>query len=72
MNFHAVRAIYGFEMARTRNQLLQAPVASGDYRIFGGGAENKSKEKGGIPSTLMQGEFPCPGVAYAPERSVVV
>jgi ABC-2 type transport system permease protein len=63
MNFHAVRAIYGFEMARTRRTLLQsivAPVLSTSlyFVVFGAAIGSRMTEIDGV----SYGAFIVPGL----------
>jgi ABC-2 type transport system permease protein len=63
MNFHAVRAIYGFEMARTRRTLLQsiiAPVLSTSlyFVVFGTAIGSRMTEIDGV----SYGAFIVPGL----------
>ena len=63
MNLYAVRAIYGFEMARTRRTLLQSIVApvittSLYFVIFGGAIGSRIPEVGGV----SYGAFLVPGL----------
>ena len=63
MNFHAVRAIYGFEMARTRRTLMQSvisPVISTSlyFVVFGAAIGSRIQEVGGI----SYGAFIVPGL----------
>ena len=53
MNTHAIRAIYGFEMARTRRTLLQSivsPVLSTSlyFVVFGGAIGSRMSQIGGV------------------------
>lgn len=63
LNVHAVRAIYGFELARTRRTLLQsiaAPVISTSlyFIVFGGAIGSRMTPIGGVP----YGAFIVPGL----------
>jgi ABC-2 type transport system permease protein len=63
MNTHAVRAIYGFEMARTRRTLLQSivsPVLSTSlyFVVFGAAIGSRITEVGGV----SYGAFIVPGL----------
>jgi len=63
MNVHAVRAIYGFEMARTRRTLLQsvvAPVISTSlyFVVFGAAIGSRISNVEGVP----YGAFIVPGL----------
>jgi ABC-2 type transport system permease protein len=63
MNVHAVRAIYGFEMARTRRTLLQsivAPVISTSlyFVVFGAAIGSRISNIEGVP----YGAFIVPGL----------
>jgi ABC-2 type transport system permease protein len=63
MNLHAVRAIYGFEMARTRRTLLQSivsPVISTSlyFVVFGSAIGSRISEVDGVP----YGAFIVPGL----------
>jgi ABC-2 type transport system permease protein len=63
MNWHAIRAIYGFEMARTRRTLLQSivsPVISTAlyFVVFGAAIGSRIPEVGGI----SYGAFIVPGL----------
>ncbi len=63
MNLHAVRAIYAFEMARTRRTLLQSivsPVISTSlyFVVFGAAIGSRIQEIGGI----SYGSFIVPGL----------
>jgi ABC-2 type transport system permease protein len=63
MNLHAVRAIYGFEMARTRRTLLQsiiAPVLSTSlyFVVFGAAIGSRMTEIDGV----SYGAFIVPGL----------
>jgi ABC-2 type transport system permease protein len=63
MNLHAVRAIYGFEMARTRRTLLQSivsPVLSTSlyFVVFGAAIGSRISEIGGV----SYGAFIVPGL----------
>jgi ABC-2 type transport system permease protein len=63
MNVHAVRAIYGFEMARTRRTLMQSivsPVLSTSlyFVVFGSAIGSRIQEVGGI----SYGSFIVPGL----------
>ena len=63
MNLHAVRAIYGFEMARTRRTLLQSvvsPVISTSlyFVVFGSAIGGRISEVGGV----SYGAFLVPGL----------
>ena len=63
MNLHAVRAIYGFEMARTRRTLMQSivsPVLSTSlyFVVFGSAIGSRIQEVGGI----SYGAFIVPGL----------
>ena len=63
MNIHAVRAIYGFEMARTRRTLMQSvisPVISTSlyFVVFGAAIGSRIQEVGGI----SYGAFIVPGL----------
>ncbi len=63
MNIHAVRAIYGFEMARTRRTLLQSivsPVVSTTlyFVVFGAAIGSRIPEVDGVP----YGAFIVPGL----------
>jgi ABC-2 type transport system permease protein len=63
MNIHAIRAIYGFEMARTRRTLMQsiiAPVISTSlyFVVFGGAIGARIQEVEGVP----YGAFIVPGL----------
>ena len=63
MNVHAVRAIYGFEMARTRRTLMQSiisPVISTSlyFVVFGAAIGSRIQEVGGI----SYGAFIVPGL----------
>ena len=63
MNVHAVRAIYGFEMARTRRTLLQsivAPVISTSlyFVVFGAAIGSRISTVEGVP----YGAFIVPGL----------
>jgi ABC-2 type transport system permease protein len=63
MNLHAVRAIYGFEMARTRRTLMQSvisPVISTSlyFVVFGAAIGSRIQEVGGI----SYGAFIVPGL----------
>jgi ABC-2 type transport system permease protein len=63
MNFYAVRAIYGFEMARTRRTLLQsvvAPVISTSlyFVVFGAAIGSRIQEIDGV----SYGAFIVPGL----------
>ncbi|HEV3240315.1 MAG TPA: ABC transporter permease [Casimicrobiaceae bacterium] len=63
MNLYAVRAIYSFEMARTRRTLMQSiisPVISTSlyFVVFGAAIGSRIQEVGGIP----YGAFIVPGL----------
>lgn len=63
MNFRAIQAIYGFEMARTFRTLLQSivsPVVSTSlyFVVFGGAIGSRIQEVDGIP----YGSFIVPGL----------
>ncbi len=63
MNLHAVRAIYGFEMARTRRTLMQSivsPVLSTSlyFIVFGAAIGSRIPEVGGV----SYGAFIVPGL----------
>src|SRR5689334_1437606 len=63
MNTHAIRAIYGFEMARTRRTLMQSivsPVLSTSlyFVVFGSAIGSRIQEVGGI----SYGSFIVPGL----------
>jgi ABC-2 type transport system permease protein len=63
MNIHAIRAIYGFEMARTRRTLMQSvisPVISTSlyFVVFGAAIGSRIQEIGGI----SYGAFIVPGL----------
>ena len=63
MNVHAIRAIYGFEMARTRRTLMQSivsPVLSTSlyFVVFGAAIGGRIQEIGGIG----YGSFIVPGL----------
>ena len=63
MNRHAIRAIYGFEMARTRRTLLQSivsPVISTSlyFIVFGAAIGSRIQEVGGV----SYGAFIVPGL----------
>jgi ABC-2 type transport system permease protein len=63
VNVHAVRAIYGFEMARTRRTLMQSiisPVISTSlyFVVFGAAIGSRIQEVGGI----SYGAFIVPGL----------
>ena len=63
MNFHAIRAIYGFEMARTRRTLMQSiisPVLSTSlyFVVFGAAIGSRITEVEGI----SYGAFIVPGL----------
>ncbi|HSV69037.1 MAG TPA: ABC transporter permease [Methylibium sp.] len=63
MNLHAVRAIYGFEMARTRRTLMQSvisPVVSTSlyFVVFGAAIGSRIQSVGGI----SYGAFIVPGL----------
>jgi ABC-2 type transport system permease protein len=63
MNLHAIRAIYGFEMARTRRTLMQSvisPVISTSlyFVVFGAAIGSRIQEVGGI----SYGAFIVPGL----------
>ena len=63
MNRHAIRAIYGFEMARTRRTLLQSivsPVISTSlyFVVFGAAIGSRIQEVGGV----SYGAFIVPGL----------
>ena len=63
MNLHAVRAIYGFEMARTRRTLMQSvisPVISTSlyFVVFGAAIGSRIQEVGGV----SYGAFIVPGL----------
>ncbi|VVE30778.1 Inner membrane transport permease YadH [Pandoraea terrigena] len=63
MNFHAVRAIYNFEMARTRRTLMQSiisPVISTSlyFVVFGAAIGSRIPEIEGVP----YGAFIVPGL----------
>ena len=63
MNLHAVRAIYRFEMARTRRTLLQSivsPVISTSlyFIVFGAAIGSRIQQVGGVP----YGAFIVPGL----------
>ena len=63
MNVHAIRAIYGFEMARTRRTLMQSivsPVLSTSlyFVVFGSAIGGRIQEIGGIG----YGSFIVPGL----------
>ena len=63
MNLHAVRAIYGFEMARTRRTLMQSvisPVISTSlyFVVYGAAIGSRIQEVGGI----SYGAFIVPGL----------
>jgi len=63
MNFYAIRAIYGFEMARTRRTLLQSIVSpviatSLYFVVFGSAIGGKIQEVGGV----SYGAFIVPGL----------
>jgi ABC-2 type transport system permease protein len=62
-NFHAVKAIYGFEMARTRRTLMQSivsPVISTSlyFIVFGAAIGGRIQQVNGIP----YGAFIVPGL----------
>jgi ABC-2 type transport system permease protein len=63
MNFHAIRAIYRFEMARTRRTLLQSivsPVISTSlyFVVFGAAIGSRIQQVGGV----SYGSFIVPGL----------
>ena len=63
MNLHAIRAIYGFEMARTRRTLMQSvvsPVISTSlyFVVFGAAIGSRIPEIGGV----SYGAFIVPGL----------
>ncbi len=63
MNTHAIRAIYGFEMARTRRTLMQSiisPVLSTSlyFVVFGSAIGSRMSEVGGV----SYGAFIVPGL----------
>ena len=63
MNLHAVRAIYGFEMARTRRTLMQSvisPVVSTSlyFVVFGAAIGSRIQSVGGV----SYGAFIVPGL----------
>jgi len=63
LNFHAIRAIYGFEMARTRRTLMQSivsPVISTSlyFVVFGAAIGSRIPEIGGV----SYGAFIVPGL----------
>ena len=63
MNWHAIRAIYGFEMARTRRTLMQSiasPVISTSlyFVVFGAAIGSRIQEVEGI----SYGAFIVPGL----------
>jgi len=63
MNWHAVRAIYRFEMARTFRTLVQsigAPVITTSlyFVVFGAAIGSRISQIGGVP----YGEFIVPGL----------
>jgi ABC-2 type transport system permease protein len=63
MNLHAIRAIYGFEMARTRRTLMQSiisPVLSTSlyFVVFGSAIGSRIPEVNGVP----YGAFIVPGL----------
>ena len=63
MNLHAIRAIYGFEMARTRRTLMQSiisPVLSTSlyFIVFGAAIGSRIPEIGGV----SYGAFIVPGL----------
>jgi ABC-2 type transport system permease protein len=63
MNLHAVRAIYRFEMARTRRTLLQSivsPVISTSlyFVVFGAAIGSRIQQVGGV----SYGSFIVPGL----------
>jgi len=63
MNIHAIRAIYGFEMARTRRTLMQSivsPVISTSlyFVVFGAAIGSRIPEIGGV----SYGAFIVPGL----------
>ncbi len=63
MNLHAIRAIYGFEMARTRRTLMQSivsPVLSTSlyFIVFGAAIGSRIPEVGGV----SYGAFIVPGL----------
>jgi ABC-2 type transport system permease protein len=63
MNWHAVKAIYGFEMARTRRTLLQSivsPVISTSlyFVVFGAAMGTRIQQVGGV----SYGAFLVPGL----------
>ena len=63
MNLHAVRAIYGFEMARTRRTLMQSvisPVVSTSlyFDVFGAAIGSRIQSVGGV----SYGAFIVPGL----------
>ena len=63
MNIHAIRAIYGFEMARTRRTLMQSiisPVLSTSlyFIVFGAAIGSRIPEIGGV----SYGAFIVPGL----------
>ena len=63
MNLHAVRAIYGFEMARTRRTLMQSvisPVISTSlyFVVFGSAIGSRIQQVGGVG----YGSFIVPGL----------
>ena len=63
MNFHAIRAIYGFEMARTWRTLMQSivsPVISTSlyFVVFGAAIGSRIPEMGGV----SYGAFIVPGL----------
>ena len=63
MNLHAVRAIYGFEMARTRRTLMQSvvsPVVSTSlyFIVFGAAIGSRIQSVGGV----SYGAFIVPGL----------
>ena len=63
MNWHAMRAIYGFEMARTRRTLMQSvvsPVISTSlyFVVFGAAIGSRIPEVGGV----SYGAFIVPGL----------
>ena len=73
MNLHAIRAIYRFEMARTRRTLLQSivsPVISTSlyFVVFGSAIGSRISEIDGI----SYGAFIVPGRTRLNPPSVVV
>jgi ABC-2 type transport system permease protein len=63
MNWHAIRAIYGFEMARTRRTVMQSiisPVISTSlyFVVFGAAIGSRMPDVGGTP----YGAFIVPGL----------